>query len=274
MKPVIFIVPEGGLANRMRAIASAVTLGRNIHREVRIIWHKDNLLNADFGEIFNKNQLHIPLIETGNLSYNLVYEIPRKKNLFISGLTSCILNKKHIDLIRCENEKALEEEIDSIKKDVIIHAGIEFIQYDRKLLKDLFSPSSAVISAKDKILAGETPEFGVQIRRTDNLKSIKNSPVHLFESVVSQELAKNGSLKFFLATDSETIKELFGKKYPENIIMNDNPARRDTSRGIIEAAAEMYILAGCKKIYGSYWSSFSEVASQIGDNELEVLKIG
>lgn len=38
--PITF-VPAGGLANRMRAVASALTMARDAGRGLRVIWFKD-----------------------------------------------------------------------------------------------------------------------------------------------------------------------------------------------------------------------------------------
>jgi hypothetical protein len=43
---------------------------------------------------------------------------------------------------------------------------------------------------------------------------------------------------------------------------------RNLQKGIQDAVVDMYCLAGCQKIIGSYFSSFSEVAAQINGIEL------
>lgn len=44
----ITFVPVGGLANRMRAVASAVTLAAKSDSDLSIVWFQDWALNAPF----------------------------------------------------------------------------------------------------------------------------------------------------------------------------------------------------------------------------------
>ena len=48
----ITFVPVGGLANRMRAVASAVMLAGKTKSELSIIWFRDWALNAPFYQLF------------------------------------------------------------------------------------------------------------------------------------------------------------------------------------------------------------------------------
>lgn len=48
----ITFVPVGGLANRMRAVASAVMLAGKTKSELSIIWFQDWALNAPFYQLF------------------------------------------------------------------------------------------------------------------------------------------------------------------------------------------------------------------------------
>ena len=48
----ITFVPVGGLANRMRAVASAVMLAGKTKSDLSIIWFRDWALNAPFYQLF------------------------------------------------------------------------------------------------------------------------------------------------------------------------------------------------------------------------------
>ena len=51
-KESIWLVPVGGLANRMKAIDSAVALSRQCGSELHIVWFKDPGLNCRFDQLF------------------------------------------------------------------------------------------------------------------------------------------------------------------------------------------------------------------------------
>ena len=53
----IILVPVGGLANRMRAVASAVTLTYRVRRKLEVLWFRDWGLNAPFFKVFEEPEL-------------------------------------------------------------------------------------------------------------------------------------------------------------------------------------------------------------------------
>ena len=68
------------------------------------------------------------------------------------------------------------------------------------------------------------------------------------------------------------MKRHFKSIYPLNIIINEEPARRDTKEGMIDAFAEMMIMSECDLIYGSYASTYSKVAANYGNKPLIILR--
>ena len=57
------------------------------------------------------------------------------------------------------------------------------------------------------------------------------------------------------------------------MIFSEQVADRDSIEGIKGGVAEMFILSRTKKIYGSFLSSYSDMASQISGIPLEILKL-
>lgn len=75
----ITFVPVGGLANRMRSIASVITLAQQTKSYVNIIWFQDWALHAPFHKLFEPiNQPHITLKDASFLQY-LSTDRPRIK---------------------------------------------------------------------------------------------------------------------------------------------------------------------------------------------------
>ena len=48
-----------GLGNRLRVLASAYNIAKNSGRDLVICWDKDEHLNADFYELFRKQEFDI-----------------------------------------------------------------------------------------------------------------------------------------------------------------------------------------------------------------------
>lgn len=271
-KSEIILVAQGGLANRMRAIASSYYYAEKLNRKLTVVWYRNKDLNASFGELFETENLPFKILEPNSLSFYLRYEEPRKKNLYISAFINKILKKQHIKSIHLESEEGIFKILNEFDDDIIIHSGSQFADFDRELLISIFRFSEKVYDTSYQILKGLQPTLCLQIRRTDNSQSIVHSPLEAFEKVVKKHLQEDNKTLFFLATDDTETKKYFSKKYPENFVVNPREARRDTPEGMIDGAAEMFIMSNCKVIYGSFWSSFSEIASMYGNNKLIVVK--
>ena len=72
----ITLIPVGGLANRMRAIESAIALSKNNEQPLKIIWFKDWGMGCTYHELFeymeySLNTVIVPISMT--LSAHLTY---------------------------------------------------------------------------------------------------------------------------------------------------------------------------------------------------------
>ena len=124
-------------------------------------------------------------------------------------------------------------------------------------------PCIAAKVAEWKSKLGEMP-FGFHIRRTDNVKSIKYSPDEMFIDRAKALIETDEKARFFLATDDAEVKEKFRKLFGEHCVTREVAARHDAN-GAEDAVVDMLVLSCCKRgVCGSYWSSFSEVAAEIG----------
>ena len=114
---------------------------------------------------------------------------------------------------------------------------------------------------------------GVHVRRTDHAEAIANSPLTLFIERMEQELAADQETTFFVATDDAGVKEELRAALPaELLIFNEKGIiDRNSKTGLEDALIEMLALSKCRKILGSYNSTFSLLPSYIGDIPLEVV---
>ena len=84
---MITFVPVGGLANRMRAIDSAIALAQDTNHELQIIWFKDQGLNCSFCDLFQPFSLPGVTVREANKSDLLLQDRPRKKNFYLPALS-------------------------------------------------------------------------------------------------------------------------------------------------------------------------------------------
>ncbi|MDE6557164.1 MAG: hypothetical protein K2K55_09420, partial [Duncaniella sp.] len=180
-------------------------------------------------------------------------------------------DRRLVELYR-SHPGSLESDISHSGKDSLIISCLSFFPYEDTLYRSIFQFAPDVQERASEIVGSVTPDFGMHIRRTDNIKSISDSPLELFYEVTENLLSENESVKIFLATDSQTVKEDLSSRYPGTFIYNTSGASRDTRTGMIDAAAEMLILSRSRKIFGSFWSSFSEASACLGNIPLVICK--
>ena len=83
---------------------------------------------------------------------------------------------------------------------------------------------------------------------------------------------ENTRQHFFVATDDGPTKSKLISIFGDRIHTRENVAVREADTGVQDAVIGLFLLASCSRLFGSYYSSFSEVAAQIGRIDLEQLK--
>jgi len=86
-------------------------------------------------------------------------------------------------------------------------------------------------------------------------------------------LSRGEAGSFFLATDDPAEWERIGSSFPGRILNRppQNLVRRDAAAAE-DAVIDMFCLARMKRLIGSHWSSFSEVAAELGGLRLTVAR--
>ena len=116
--------------------------------------------------------------------------------------------------------------------------------------------------------------IGIHIRRTDNFWSIEHSPTELFIKMCHEEILRDPDIKFYLATDDKTVEHDFKQLFNDRICLYEkDEVVRSTKEGIFDAVVDLYNLSNCRIIYGTYKSSFSDIAARIGNTQKIVLTI-
>lgn len=273
----ITFVPVGGLANRMRAVASAVMLAGKTKSELSIIWFRDWALNAPFYQLFKPVDREVACLrDASRLDYALL-DRPRSKNFhfpllfqklfFKSCLYECSITplcNRHFDFERWVKEGGC----------VYMASYTAFQPYDYAWISRLFVPVDEIMEeVENRCRNFSDAMIGVHIRRTDNLASIRQSPIELFYQKLDEKIKEDGKVAIYLATDSEEVKREMKERYGDRIFCSGKKADRGSLEGIREGITDMYTLARTQKIYGSFQSSFSDMAAQIGGVPLEILKL-
>lgn len=274
---MIHIEPQGGLANRMRVMASALALHNDTGKPLRCYWTPKPELNARFEDLFQP-------VDILNISYKVPFKYRRLKSSFqdnsikyiiangINYLSSIDIFIKDKDVANVIWNKKLNLQIlAERKKHMYIKTCHNF--YRGPTFADVFKPIPALQSIIDeKTSTFTTPVLGIHIRRSDNKNSILFSPTELFIQKIDKQLTEEPNSHFFLATDDEQEEKHLKNRYGTRIMTHKKILDRNSLRGVQDAIVDMYCLAATDTIWGSYWSSFSEMAATLGNKKLEVVK--
>ena len=168
----ITFVPVGGLANRMRAVASAVMLAGKTKSELSIIWFQDWALNAPFYQLFKPVDREVACLrDASRLDYALL-DRPRSKNFHFPLLfqkllfKSCLYERsitplcnRHFDFERWVKEGGC----------VYMASYTAFQPYDYAWISRLFVPVDDIMGeVENRCRNFSDAMIGVHIRRTDN----------------------------------------------------------------------------------------------------------
>ena len=273
---MIYIEPRGGLANRMRALASAISIAKELNRKLTCIWLENSELNASFESLFKKIE-YVEFLNSKKKYKNLKFSDQQKayKKAIVKiinkfwGIDYNVKEKDFSEFDINERHEFIKSKI--IKNDrIYINTCEQFCNIGNVL--NFFQPTEEInllISSITKKFDSNT--IGIHIRRTDNYLSIQNSPTSLFIEKINSILTKNPNTNFFLSTDDKSVEhnliELFGDK----IITFEKNLNRNTTIGIKHAVVDMFCLSKCSLIYGSYWSSFSLMAGDLTQIRLKIL---
>lgn len=270
---MIIVEPCAGLGNRLLGMASAYAVAQKLNRELVIIWKREVGCNIRAEELFDLPMQVINISEMGYKKAPVADVLGNRVKKKWRGRASRFLDCDDVEAIK--KESGYEGVLAAIEKEPVIYlktfgpiceVGVETYR---------FLKPSAAITEKGAALFGKlnAHTVGVHVRRTDHAEAIANSPLTLFIERMKQELAADNETTFFVATDDASVKEELRAALPaELLIFNEKGIiDRNSKTGLEDALIEMLALSKCRKILGSYNSTFSLLPSYIGDIPLEVV---
>lgn len=266
------LIPTGGLCNRMRAIASCIAIAQKKHAHTTIYWNKYKGLNADFEELFFKiTNANVLIVEKTEWLYNVNYT----KDYIKRFLFYKIIHKQTFYNYNIyEKKEDLTGKIkENSNRSTLLISGHPMCKDYAETLRNTFRPQLEIQNRINEIVArfGEQT-IGVHIRRTDNTASINNSPLESFKQIINDEISKNPKIKFYLATDDDKIKKQFIHQYGDKIITIFQDTNRDSLEGMKFAVIDLFCLSKTSKIIGSVSSSYSQIAADLGNIDIQYAK--
>jgi len=217
-----------GLSNRIRTILGFLEVCNIYKKKLNVIWIKDNTCNGDF----------------------LKYFEPIKNVTFIK-----LTHKIHY---------YGQSTIQNITSNYNIHTDIAKL-YKNIKLNDIMKNKLQTYITKNNV----QNLVGIHVRRTDYTGNIigklingSNSDEDFFHFIKKYSKDKDN---FFLATDNRETQDIYINKYKNKVLYFTKIKKTNNLRktSLENAILDIYILSYCKKIKGTYNSSFTEFAKYL-----------
>lgn len=255
----ITFIPNSGLCNRIRGIASAIFIANKLHANLIIRWNKEKGCNAAFSDLFNPIRLSNVVLKENKLFW---YATPMRRNFYIPKyLQNFLFDHRIYDF----NKNTSGNIFDHIKNTKNLLLSSAHSMSEHYPINKIFEPKQSII---DMIpVFDKKYTTGIHIRGTD-YRVITNEFMSAYETEMDRIIEKIPKSKFFLATDEKIVKERLISKYGDRIICLNINLTRNNVNGIQGAVADLWGLSKCNKVIGTYYSSFSEIAAEIGGIEL------
>lgn len=257
----IVIAVEGGLCNRLRVLCSALALRPALQRPVRIAWADNAECAAPFERLFEP--LDLPDFRITPRAW---HEAPAaRRNLHLPRLWRAAFYDWQTANYQAEVHGPLPA-IAARHRRIYLSTCYAFADYAPSVVRSL-RPLPHLQRRIDALAAGfDERTVGVHIRRTDNVAAIRHSSVEAFRRAMAGDESN-----FFLATDDEDLKAELRAAYGHRLTTQSTHGRRDTLAGMEEAVVDLYALARTRRLLGSFWSSFTDTAAEIGGIPLTII---
>lgn len=271
---MIITEPCAGLGNRLLGLCTSYALSKRLERELVVVWKREIGCNIRADELF---QLPMRVVEVSENGYS-------KEPLahFMGNRTKKSWRGRADLFLECDDVEKIKEErgYDGLLQVVSETPCIYF-----KTFGPVCEPAPSCFSflkpayeveERGRELFGRigTDTVGVHVRRSDHTEAIANSPLALFAQEMRKEADSGRTARFFIATDDAGVRTELKKLLPdlELIFYEKGVIDRNSKEGLIDAMVEMLALSRCRKILGSYNSTFSLLPSMLGNVPLLVIK--
>lgn len=298
---MIVIESYSGLGSRIHTVTQAIDLAMRYQQTLTIIWDKDESCYCDFEELFDTEKLFAPL-NTPWKVYNRYYLLYSERDEIKHGRIISNLPK----ILRYSGNNILYEgwkllafrgkfydlaPMDDILRYQRFDSFLENISNGRngwvKTYNDLdwnLEPGRRgqltrtirfredLLEEAHSIISGSY--ISVHIRRTDHKQAIACSPTSLYVDRMKEELRRDDSVRFFVASDDDREIERLRTEFGDRIVTNEKKIYgRNTEDSIRSAAVDLICLAGGRKILAPYTSQFSTAAVEYGNIPIEWIHI-
>lgn len=280
---VLFVHCMHGLGNRLRALASAMSFANQTDRELVVIWETDAHIAANFTDLFSDDLVV------------LTHFKPKWPFRGYDKYDKAWLTFEFFNYMEMEGEGADKGQkiVDKpekhfyFKSAYVMEAAPQLTDWDKDnaMLKSLTPVSEVTEMIKQHENKGLENMIGIHIRDRTLDRDIKNvdfgteygdaaskemeywrrkSSYKTFMVEMHEQLKKDPSLRFYVATDTIDVIPKLESEFPGKIVSTSRNCDGRDGHCVRFALVDIICLSRTKQLIGSNWSSFTEAASRFG----------
>ena len=258
----IVVKPTQGFGNRLRMMASTYILSKYLDVPFFIMWEIEPDCKIAYNDIFN-NKCFQTVTMTELVNYKYLYHGLIHTDMFVNNLKNA--DKMDYLVITGGHEFKLQDMalVDFLYYKKEFYQSLLFntrintlLQYNIDLLPENY------IGIHIRSLCAEYDSMDMNISKKNEYNPVdfnNNSPIDSYYKYID---LLDVDIAVLVITNNPSIIDNFRRRYPHRYIYTTNPISYDRDvGGTISSIVDMLILSRSKLIIGTYFSSFSDVAS-------------
>lgn len=269
----VIIHVQFGLSNRLRAIASAWNFSRKHDRDIIVIWEPDVHCDCKFNDLFIEHDLKVYSSNLFDLKNTDCYDY---MNAPLRRSNKLQINHDTVNDIYIKSAYTLDYKLYDLNEENIFLKTLNPIPKVNKTVSQY--NLSDTIGLHIRMGGGinydkdrwDSDEF-----LDDTSKKLMNhwrekSHFDVFLRQVERILHTTPSQKFYLAADLAKTYEILKVQFSDSITYYPRSLFDRSRDQQITALIDLYCLSKTKQIYGSTWSSFSEIAARLNETPIKL----
>ncbi|HFQ14844.1 MAG TPA: hypothetical protein ENK41_00695 [Rhodobacteraceae bacterium] len=272
-KQQVFIDAQHGLGNRLRAIAAAASIAGKTDRELVIVWHPDAHCDCRFDDLFQYDGPVVsePFIDTARAlgyrvyNYMEVEEGAEKDAPIDASGTASLYIRSAYPLNAPEAVTAVEDRF--LRR-------LDPVAEIRDMIASVRTPNDLSVHVRmqgglaHEALPYEAPENWTPEGRAQIDYWRGKSHYSNFFRRIDQLTDGAGIDRLFVAADSQATYDAFLDRYGDRVAWLRRDVYDRSARQLKYALADIYLLGHTRRMLGSSWSSFSDIARRLSPNKL------
>lgn len=209
---------SGGLGNRLRPLSSAVSIAKNLNRELLVWWQPEVCCQGTFNDLFMNQLSFIDHNEFVALGFPRIYEPEQSLVELVHRMNSLVYHPLNIKQheINLKWENFWED-----KETLLLFSNNFYNRFidDKQFILDLIptKPIENKINLIQNTLNIDKSVIGVHARGTDF-----GNTVTYYLNQIADRLKSNKNTKFFIASDDSIYKQTIRNHFSDsNILMQE-----------------------------------------------------